>query len=130
MARGLAYDSDEGRDYAAALTSILSGESYAQSARISAKIGPFDGYAFNEEPFLRVIDKHRRAAYRMNTRPQLRRLFARHGFREAYFAHLPDCRTTFRFRLLHGLELLLWRALDRVGVTYPENCLLGIYERV
>src|SRR5213076_348871 len=68
MARGLPYDSDEGRDYAAAMTSILSGESYAQSARIASKIGPFDGYAVNEEPFLRVIDKHRRAAYRMNTR--------------------------------------------------------------
>jgi ribonucleoside-diphosphate reductase alpha chain len=68
MARGLPYDSEEGREYAAAVTSILSGESYAQSARISAKIGPFDGYAVNEEPFLRVIDKHRRAAYRINTR--------------------------------------------------------------
>src|SRR5438874_6299159 len=68
MARGLAYDSEDGRDYAAAITSILSGESYAQSARISEKIGPFDGYAVNEEPFLRVIDKHRRAAYRINTR--------------------------------------------------------------
>src|SRR5437870_5491039 len=68
MARGLPYDSEEGREYAAAVTSILSGESYAQSARISAKIGPFDGYALNEEPFLRVIDKHRRAAYRINTR--------------------------------------------------------------
>ncbi len=68
-------------------------------------------------------------AYRMNTRSQLRRLFQRHKFRETYFAHLPDCRTTFRFRLLHGLELLMWRALDRVGVTYPENCLLGVYQR-
>jgi ribonucleoside-diphosphate reductase alpha chain len=68
MARGLPYDSEEGREYAAAITSVLSGESYAQSARISAKIGPFDGYAVNEEPFLRVIDKHRRAAYRINTR--------------------------------------------------------------
>ncbi|MEK6375345.1 MAG: vitamin B12-dependent ribonucleotide reductase [Acidobacteriota bacterium] len=68
MARGLPYDSEEGREYAAAVTSILSGESYAQSARIAAKIGPFDGYAVNEEPFLRVIDKHRRAAYRINTR--------------------------------------------------------------
>jgi ribonucleoside-diphosphate reductase alpha chain len=68
MARGLPYDSEEGREYAAAVTSILSGESYAQSARISAKIGPFDGYAVNEEPFLRVIDKHRRHAYRINTR--------------------------------------------------------------
>jgi len=68
MARGLPYDSEEGREYAAAITSILSGESYAQSARIAAKIGPFDGYAVNEEPFLRVVDKHRRAAYRINTR--------------------------------------------------------------
>ncbi|HUP45053.1 MAG TPA: vitamin B12-dependent ribonucleotide reductase, partial [Thermoanaerobaculia bacterium] len=67
MARGLPYDSDEGRDYAAAVTSILSGESYAQSSRIAAKVGPFEGYAVNEEPFLRVIDKHRRSAYRLNT---------------------------------------------------------------
>jgi len=68
MARGLPYDSDEGRDYAAAVTSILCGESYAQSARISEKLGPFAGYGLNEEPFLRVIDKHRRSAYRINTR--------------------------------------------------------------
>src|SRR5256886_14399118 len=68
MARGLPYDSDEGRDYAAAVTSILSGESYSQSARISEKLGPFAGYGLNEEPFLRVIDKHRRSAYRINTR--------------------------------------------------------------
>ncbi|HSY48743.1 MAG TPA: vitamin B12-dependent ribonucleotide reductase [Thermoanaerobaculia bacterium] len=69
MARGIAYDSEDGRDYAAAITSILSGESYAQSARIAAKVGPFEGYAVNQEPFLRVIDKHRRAAYRINNRP-------------------------------------------------------------
>jgi ribonucleoside-diphosphate reductase alpha chain len=68
MARGLPYDSDEGRDYAAAMTSILSGESYSQSARIAAKVGPFEGYAVNREPFLRVIDKHRRSAYRINNR--------------------------------------------------------------
>jgi ribonucleoside-diphosphate reductase alpha chain len=68
MARGLPYDSDEGREYAAALTSILSGESYAQSARIAAKLGPFEGYPVNEEPFLRVIDKHRRAAYKISQR--------------------------------------------------------------
>ncbi|HWS72202.1 MAG TPA: adenosylcobalamin-dependent ribonucleoside-diphosphate reductase, partial [Thermoanaerobaculia bacterium] len=68
MARGLPYDSDEGRDYAAALTSVLSGESYAQSSRIAERVGPFAGYAENREPFLRVIDKHRRAAYRINNR--------------------------------------------------------------
>jgi ribonucleoside-diphosphate reductase alpha chain len=68
MARGVAYDSEEGRQYAAAITSILSGESYAQSARIASKLGPFAGYKVNEEPFLRVIDKHRRSAYRIDVR--------------------------------------------------------------
>jgi len=68
MARGVPYDSEEGRHYAAAITSILSGESYAQSARIAAKLGPFEGYPVNEEPFLRVIDKHRRSAYRLDVR--------------------------------------------------------------
>jgi len=69
MARGLPYDSEEGREFAAALSSIMSGESYAQSSRIASKLGPFAGYEVNEEPFLRVIDKHRRAAYRINVRP-------------------------------------------------------------
>jgi ribonucleoside-diphosphate reductase alpha chain len=68
MARGVAYDSEEGRHYAAAITSILSGESYAQSSRIAEKLGPFAGYKVNEEPFLRVIDKHRRSAYRLDVR--------------------------------------------------------------
>jgi ribonucleoside-diphosphate reductase alpha chain len=68
MARGVPYDSEEGRHYAAAITSILSGESYAQSARIAEKLGSFEGYAVNEEPFLRVIDKHRRSAYRLDVR--------------------------------------------------------------
>jgi len=68
MARGVPYDSEEGRQYAAAITSILSGESYAQSSRIAEKLGPFEGYDVNREPFLRVIDKHRRSAYRIDTR--------------------------------------------------------------
>jgi ribonucleoside-diphosphate reductase alpha chain len=68
MARGVAYDSEEGRHYAAAITSILSGESYKQSSKIASKLGPFAGYAVNREPFLRVIDKHRRSAYRLDVR--------------------------------------------------------------
>ncbi len=62
MARGLPYDSVPGRAYAAALTSILCGEAYKQSALISRDAtGPFEGYAANEAPFLRVIKKHRDA---------------------------------------------------------------------
>jgi len=56
MSRGLPYDSDGGRDYAAALTAIMTGEAYAQSARISRdQGGPFRGYEMNREPFLRVM---------------------------------------------------------------------------
>src|SRR6187397_2497592 len=60
MSRGLPYDSDAGRDYAASLTAIMTGEAYAQSARISRdQGGPFRGYDMNREPFLRVMRKHR-----------------------------------------------------------------------
>jgi ribonucleoside-diphosphate reductase alpha chain len=60
MSRGLPYDGDAGRDYAAALTAIMTGEAYAQSARVSRDHGgAFTGYAQNREPFLRVMRKHR-----------------------------------------------------------------------
>ena len=62
-ATGLPYDSDAGRNYAAAITSLMCGEAYAMSARMAGKMGPFQGYAKNEEPFLGVIRKHRKAAY-------------------------------------------------------------------
>jgi ribonucleoside-diphosphate reductase alpha chain len=63
MVMGLAYDSPEGRGVAAALSALLSGEAYAQSARMAAELGPFLRYADNREPMLRVIRNHRRAAY-------------------------------------------------------------------
>jgi ribonucleoside-diphosphate reductase alpha chain len=59
MASGLPYDSDAGRDVAAALTAVMNGEAYAQSARIAQKKGPFGGFALNREPMLRVMDQHR-----------------------------------------------------------------------
>ncbi|MPZ19120.1 MAG: vitamin B12-dependent ribonucleotide reductase [Luteitalea sp.] len=62
MARGLPYDSDVGRGYAAAITALMTGEAYAQSARIARDHGgPFTGYQKNREPFLRVMHKHRAA---------------------------------------------------------------------
>jgi ribonucleoside-diphosphate reductase alpha chain len=68
MSRGLAYDSDEGRNYAAALTAIMHGEAYKQSAIIARDHGgPFEEYQVNETPFLRVIGKHRDASYRIPT---------------------------------------------------------------
>jgi ribonucleoside-diphosphate reductase alpha chain len=69
MARGLPYDSEAGRDYAAALTAMMTGEAYAQSARVSRDCGgPFTDYEKNREPFLRVIRKHRDAMRDINPR--------------------------------------------------------------
>ncbi|PQV65255.1 ribonucleoside-diphosphate reductase class II [Abditibacterium utsteinense] len=66
MAMGLAYDSDQGRAFAGALTAIMTGSAYAQSARIAANVGPFEGYAKNKEPMLRVIGKHRDSVKRID----------------------------------------------------------------
>ncbi len=68
MSRGLAYDGDEGRNLAAAFTSIMSGVAYEQSAKIAEKLGAFRWYRKNEEPMIRVIRKHRDAAYRIDPR--------------------------------------------------------------
>ncbi len=59
MALGLPYDSDEGRGWAAALTAVLTGHAYATSARTAARMGPFAGYADNEDHMLRVLRMHR-----------------------------------------------------------------------
>ena len=67
MSRGIPYDSDEGRDWAAALTALMTGEAYAQSARIARDHGgPFAGFDGNREPFLRVMNKHRDALRGVN----------------------------------------------------------------
>ncbi|TME48795.1 MAG: vitamin B12-dependent ribonucleotide reductase [Chloroflexi bacterium] len=66
MASGLPYDSDAGRDVAAALTAVMTGEAYAQSARIAQKKGPFNGFAVNREPMLRVMDQHRSSVNHIN----------------------------------------------------------------
>ena len=66
MSRGLPYDSDEGRAYAAAITAMMTGASYAISAKIAARTGPFAGYLKNREPMLGVILKHRAALKEIN----------------------------------------------------------------
>ncbi len=66
MSLGLPYDSEAGRQYAAAVTSLMCGEAYAQSARIAAQMGPFAGYTINREPMLDVIAKHRSCAHKID----------------------------------------------------------------
>src|SRR5678815_688576 len=69
MSRGLPYDSDQGRDYAGAITALMTGEAYAQSSRVARDHGgPFTGYEKNREPFLRVMRKHRDAMRDVNAR--------------------------------------------------------------
>lgn len=117
MASGFPYDSEEGRTYAAAVTAILCGEAYAQSARIAQVMGPFSTYPENREPMLNVIDMHRKAAYDIdpgNAPAGLREealhtwdlayeLGEQHGFRNAQvtvlaptgtIAFMMDCDTT------------------------------------
>ncbi|MFI5261872.1 MAG: vitamin B12-dependent ribonucleotide reductase, partial [Candidatus Limnocylindrales bacterium] len=118
MSRGLAYDSDEGRAVAAAVTAIMTGEAYRQSATIARDHGgPFMEYPLNERPMLRVIGKHRDAAYRIPEAGAPADLFAAarqawdaalelgtaHGFRNSQvtvlaptgtIAFMMDCDTT------------------------------------
>ncbi len=61
MARGLAYDSDEGRAYAAAISAVMTGRAYRKSAEMAGRVGAFDEYARNSDAMLRVIRKHRAA---------------------------------------------------------------------
>jgi ribonucleoside-diphosphate reductase alpha chain len=68
MVMGLAYDSDEGRAVAGALTAILTGHAYRVSAEIASHKGAFAGYAKNRDPMLRVMRKHRDAAYKIDAR--------------------------------------------------------------
>ncbi len=66
MSLGLPYDSEAGRQYAGAITALMTGEAYLQSARLAEPMGPFSGYAVNREPMLGVIDKHRSSAHKLD----------------------------------------------------------------
>src|SRR5437763_9130575 len=61
MARGLPYDSDEGRAYAAAITALMTGRAYRKSAEVAGRMGSFAGYQPNAAAMIGVIGKHRAA---------------------------------------------------------------------
>jgi ribonucleoside-diphosphate reductase alpha chain len=118
MSRGLPYDSDAGRDYAATITAIMHGAAYAQSARVARDHGgPFAGYEKNREPMLRVMRKHRAALKDINRTHVPKELFGfardtwdecvelgeEHGYRNAQatvlaptgtIGFMMDCDTT------------------------------------
>ncbi len=62
MTKGLPYDSEEGRAWAGAISSVLAGEAYRYSGEMARVKGTFAGFKVNRKPMLRVIAKHRRAA--------------------------------------------------------------------
>ncbi len=66
MAQAVPYDSDHGRDYAAAITAMMTGEAYLQSAKIAAEMGPCDGFEINRKPFLEVMRMHRDAVKKVS----------------------------------------------------------------
>jgi ribonucleoside-diphosphate reductase alpha chain len=66
MVNGVPYDSDEGRAMSAAITAIMHAAAYSGSAEAAAIKGPFPGYKKNEKPMLRVMNKHRDAAYKIS----------------------------------------------------------------
>jgi ribonucleoside-diphosphate reductase alpha chain len=76
MSLALPYDSDGGRDFCGAITALMTGEAYAQSARVAERMGPFGGYLRNREAMLDVIRMHRdslRPIKEENVQPSLLR---------------------------------------------------------
>jgi ribonucleoside-diphosphate reductase alpha chain len=117
MFNGLPYDSDAGRNFAAAVTSVLTGQAYLTSARIAAEKGPFQAYGENREQMLEVIHLHRKSVDLLDAESLPERLYnvaqvvwkqaeeigSEHGYRNAQVTVLAptgtiglmmDCDTT------------------------------------
>ncbi|MEO2000173.1 MAG: vitamin B12-dependent ribonucleotide reductase, partial [Pirellulales bacterium] len=116
MADGMAYDSDAGRGLCGALTAILHGAANRTSAELAGAVGPFEGFAANREPMLRVMQMHRDAVEKIDDacpthlRDAARQIWEdvladgrQHGYRNAQatvlaptgtISFLMDCDTT------------------------------------
>lgn len=68
MSLGLAYDSDEARNFAAAVTSLMTAEAYLQSTKLSEKLGAFQEFEKNKKPMLEVIEKHKNASRKITAK--------------------------------------------------------------
>ena len=146
MTDGLPYDSDEGRNIAAAITALMTGRAYRKSAEIAAAIGPYDEYERNREPHNNVMRMHRdasyeidgdgdqgRAARRRRDAPGTRRSSSAsaHGYRNAQatvlaptgtISFLMDCDTTGiepDFSLVKFKELVGGGQMTIVNRTVP-----------
>jgi ribonucleoside-diphosphate reductase alpha chain len=145
MARGLAYDSDEGRTYAAAITAIMTGRAYRKSAEMAGRMGQFTEYPRNAEAMLGVIRKHRAAVGNIDLDDLPEELLAgarrawdealalgeRHGYRNAQatvlaptgtISFMMDCDTTGvepDFSLVKSKRLVGGGDITMVNQTVP-----------
>ncbi len=67
MSKGMPYDSEEGRNLAAAITAVMTGRAYRRSAEIAGAMGPYEAYEENREPHNAVMRMHRDAAYEIES---------------------------------------------------------------
>jgi ribonucleoside-diphosphate reductase alpha chain len=146
MSNGMPYDSDAGRNAAAAITALMTGRAYAQSARVAGSLGPYEHYEENREPHNAVMRMHRDAAYEIaeDDRTDTELLNAaqrvwddavelgeRHGYRNAQatvlaptgtISFLMDCDTTGvepDFSLVKFKELVGGGQMTIVNGTVP-----------
>ncbi|HEY4824075.1 MAG TPA: vitamin B12-dependent ribonucleotide reductase, partial [Solirubrobacteraceae bacterium] len=63
MSNGMPYDSDSGRETAAAITALMTGRAYRRSAEVAAALGPYDRYEENRDAHNEVMRMHRDASY-------------------------------------------------------------------
>ncbi|MFP5319943.1 MAG: adenosylcobalamin-dependent ribonucleoside-diphosphate reductase [Acidimicrobiia bacterium] len=110
MALGLPYDSDQGRAWAASITSLMTGHAYATSARIASRMGPFAGYQENAEPTNRVLRMHQHASREVDG--QVVPLELSSAAQEAWDA---------------AVELSEWFGVrnSQASVLAPTGCLVG-----
>ncbi len=141
MANGFPYDSDAGRDFAAAITAVMHGEAYLQSSRMAGELGAFPGFAANRDSFREVISMHRNALGNINPRNVLEHLWEaarkvwdeclasgmKHGYRNAQVTVLAptgtigfmmDCDTT---GIEPDLALVKYKKLVGGGVIKIVN---------
>ena len=146
MARGLPYDSDDGRAYAAAVTALMTGRAYRKSSEIATRMGPFAGYQPNTAAMLGIIAKHRAAVGNIENTDSVPRdlltacrkawddaldLGEAHGFRNAQstvlaptgtISFMMDCDTTGvepDFSLVKSKKLVGGGEITIVNKTVP-----------
>ncbi len=147
MANGLPYDSEEGRAMAAAITALMTGRAYRQSAEIARDAtGPYEAYELNRDPHNHVMRKHRDAAHSLSDELVEGELLAKarrswdeavelgeeHGYRNAQasvlaptgtISFLLDCDTTGvepDFSLIKFKELVGGGSMTIVNQTVPQ----------